>query len=660
MDTKLQIKYPAAWVTSLRQKTDLYLILILFVSVIGVFLPAIQNDFIGFDDPLYVTSNRYVQNGFTGHTLAWAFSTGQGGNWNPVTWLSHLLDVELFGLQAWGHHLTNVLLHGVNTALLFAILRKITNARWRSLAVAALFGLHPLRVESVAWVAERKDVLSGMFWMLTLWAYSSYAVCKQSGEDSTSVKRTKRYYFLTVLFFALGLMSKPMVVTLPLVLLLLDFWPLQRWTAGRLKPLVLEKLPLLLLTLVASIITLLVQSRAGAIVSETSLLTRIANAPVSYCRYLGKLIWPSELAAFYPPVNWHFGVALIAALFLFAISLVAFVQRASRPWLLAGWCWFLITLLPVIGIIQAGEQSIADRYTYLPSIGIGLITIWAGFEFFHGWSVKQPAFVRLGQAAFVLLLMLSVVITRAQIGYWKDTKTLFKHAAQVTRNNYLAHNNIGVALEKEGAFQEAIGQFQKSLRAKPNYAEAHNNLGVVLGKLGDFNSAISQLKTALRFKPNYAEPHKNLGTILGQLGRNAEAIQEYQIALHIQPDDADAHNNLGAAYGRLGHTTDAILEFQKVLQLQPGSADAHNNLGVALDGQGKLDEAIQHFQLAVKLNPEYARAHFNLGGALGRKGELDAAILHFKEALRLKPDYAAAQTNLSVILEMKTKVRASQ
>jgi protein O-mannosyl-transferase len=660
MDTKPHENDPAAWLTALLEKTDLYLILLLLGLVVGLFLPAIQNDFIGYDDPLYVTSNPYVQKGLTAHTLAWAFSTGQGGNWNPVTWLSHFLDVEFFGLQAWGHHLTSILLHAVNTALLFTILRKITNARWRSLAVAALFGLHPLRVESVVWVAERKDVLCGLFWMLTIWAYSSYAVRKKQVEDLKTGGRAKRFYFLTVLFFALALMSKPMVVTLPLVLLLLDLWPLQRWTPGRLKYLVLEKLPLLLLSLVGSIITLLVQSSAGAIVSETSLLTRIGNVPVSYCRYLGKILWPSELAAFYPPVNWNFVVALLAFLLLFAISLAAFFQRANRPWLLVGWSWFLMTLLPVIGIVQAGEQSIADRYSYLPSIGIGLILIWAGFEIFHDRRVKQPAFARLGLAAFALLLMLSAVITRTQIGYWKDTKTLFQYAAQVTRNNYLAHNNIGVALEKEGAFQGAISQFEKALRAKPNYAEAYNNLGVALGKLGRFDSAINQFRTALRFKPNYAEPHKNLGTILDQLGHTLEAIQEYQIALRIQPNDPDAHNNLGAAYGRSGRATDAILEFQKVLQLQPDSADAHNNLGVALDARGNLDEAIQHFQRAVKLNPEYARAHFNLGGALSRKGKLDAAVVEFREALRLKPDYGAAQTNLDLVLEMKAKMRSSQ
>jgi Flp pilus assembly protein TadD len=630
---------------------------LLFVSVVGVFLPCVQNDFVGYDDPLYVTFNSHVQEGFNRASLTWAASTGEGGNWNPATWVSHLLDVQLFGLQAWGHHLTSILIHAINAALLFGILLSMTGARWRSLVVAAFFGLHPLRVESVAWVAERKDVLSGMFWMLTLWAYFKYASSRTQGGTLRINQQRLRYYFLALLFFALGLMSKPMVVTLPFVLLLLDFWPLQRWQ--RLQVLLVEKLPFFLLSVIDAVVTLLVQKNAGAIISEASLPHRIGNALVSYWRYISKIFWPDNLAVFYPPVAFfHLGIILLAGLLLLGISWLAVIQRCSRPWLLVGWFWFVGTLVPVIGVVQAGEQSMADRYSYLPSIGMGLIFTWAAFELFRNWSVRQPISLKVGQVTLVSGLVLCAMLTRNQIRYWKDTRTLFMHAAQVTKKNYVAYNNIGVTLDKEGSFQEAIGYFEQAIRTKPNYAEAYNNLGVVLGKLGRSDEAINQFKTASQLKPGYADPHKSLGTILDQLGRNAEAIQEYQIALRIQPNDPDAHNNLGAAYGRAGRTDEAIVEFQKVLQLQPGSADTHNNLGVALDARGYLDQAIQHFLQAVKLKPDYARAHFNLAGALSRKGDLDNAIFEFKEALRLKPDYGAAETNLSLVLQIKAQRRS--
>ena len=431
--------------------------------------------------------------------------------------------------------------------------------------------------------------------------------------------------------------------------------------ARELQPLFLEKVPLFAMSLAASIITFMVQKGGGAVLSTTPLSARLANALISYCRYLGKIFWPRHLAPFYPPVeSWPLWAVVMAATLLVAISILAILQRQRRPWLLVGWFWFLGTLTPVIGLVQAGEQSMADRYSYLPSIGIILVVAWGAFDFCNLLLQKKGAQLGLNSTRLLFAISITIMIfcgglTLRQISYWRDTRTLFQHALAVTENNYLAHNNVGTALDKAGLVAEAVVEFQNALRAKPNYAEAHNNLGVALAKLGRVDQAMIEYGIAFKIKPNYGDPHKNLGIILEQLGRNSEALREYQTALRLQPDDADAHNNLGAAFGRTGRIKEAIDEFEKVLALQPNSADAHNNLGVALDASGRLDAAINHFKQAVRLNPSYARAHFNLGGTLSRKGELDGAIFEFQEALRLKSDYAAARTNLAIALEMKKR-----
>ncbi|MGA3163184.1 MAG: tetratricopeptide repeat protein [Verrucomicrobiota bacterium] len=555
------------------------------------------------------------------------------------------------------------------------MLRNLTGAIWRSVLVAALFGLHPLHVESVAWVSERKDVLSTCFGLLALIFYVRYAR-----------KQSPHAYVVALFFFALGLMSKPMLVTWPFVMLLLDYWPLERFKPGHAWQLMKEKIPFFALAAVASVVTLVVQNHGGAMkmVENLPLGARSGNALVSYCRYLGKLFWPTDLAVFYPhPGYWLLEQVLLAGGLTAGISVFLFVKRRRYPFLLMGWLWFVGTLVPVIGLVQVGEQSMADRYTYIPSLGVLIMAIWGAYELTRRWRYQVMALSVAGSAAIVLCLGL----TRQQLGYWKNNETLFRHALAVTENNYLAHkalggalfrkgqideainqyqeairlkpdyaeayNNLGTAFQKKGQIDEAINQYQKAIRLTPDYADAHYNLGNALGRKGQVDEAISQFQEAIRLKPDYADAHYNLGIALGRQGQTDEAINQYREAIRLKPDYADAHNNLGTALGRKGQIGEAINQFQEAILLKPDYADAHYNLGIAFGSKGQTDEAISQFQDAIRLKPDYAEAHNNLGTALGSKGQTDEAISQFQEAIRLKPDYGDAQNNLARALRMK-------
>lgn len=644
---------------------------ILGIGVLGTFFSAIHNGFVEYDDPLYVTANPHVQQGFTWSSLSWAFSTGQGGSWHPLTWLSHMTDCELFGVAAWGHHLVNVLVHSLSTMILFAALRRMTCMPWGSFLAAAIFGVHPLRVESVAWVAERKDVLSTLFWMLALWCYACYAQPgaetsdappssekAASGQppptDRSKPNTTGRFYLLSLVCFAAGLMSKPMVVTLPAVLWLLDYWPLRRFASRQRGRLILEKIPFILLSGVASVVTFLVQKQAGALAVSESFWDRLANALISYCRYLGKLLCPTDLAAFYPLRQWPPGIVFGALALLIGITLLSLFLRKKRPWLIVGWLWFLGTLVPVIGLVQAGEQALADRYSYIPSVGVLIILVWELFAW-TGTLQTGAGFPTFAASIGGIFLLFCVVLDQRQVGYWHDTERLFRHAIKVTGSNYLAHNNLGAALERRGEYEQAEREFRQATEENPSNAEAQNNLGVALSRKGRWEEALAHYQKASQLRPGYAEPHKNIGMLLEQLGKLDEAIAEYRNACRLQPDLADAHLNLGTALGRKGQLPEAIAEFELVLTLQPNSADAHNNLGVALEKQGRAEDAVKHFLAGLQLNPGDAKAHFNLGGALSRKGDLDGAIEQFRAALMLKPDYPAAQTNLALLMKMKSE-----
>jgi tetratricopeptide (TPR) repeat protein len=532
---------------------------VLMLVTLAVYWPALRCHFVSYDDPLYVTSNVHVQNGLTWESISWAFRSAVASNWHPLTMLSDMLDCQLFGLDPWGHHLTSILLHSLNAVLVFLFFRGLTGANWRSLFVSALFALHPLRVESVAWVSERKDVLSAFFGLLSLIFYARYArqLRIQNWEFRIS-------YGLALFFLALGLMSKAMLVTWPFVMLLLDYWPLNRMGNTEcgvrnfpqsLKTLVVEKIPFLALAIAASVVTLLVQQHEGAVETFERLGpgVRVENALISYCRYLGEMFWPVDLAIFYPhPGYWPLVKVLPAGALMLAISTLFWIKRRRYPFFLMGWLWFLGTLVPVIGLIQVGEQALADRYTYLPSMGVLIVVAWGAHELARCGKHCERAMV----AAATTVLVLCIGLTWQQLGWWRNSETLFRHALKVTTNNYVAHADLGIALGGQGRIDEAIQEFQEAIRVKPNFTQAHYNLG----------SALS-LKGQLR-----------------------EAISQFQITVRLQPGDAQAHNSLGAAFFKNGQTTEAIQEFQEALRLKPDYGLARKNLATTLEKKIAVDD----------------------------------------------------------------------
>jgi protein O-mannosyl-transferase len=652
---------------------------LLVLATLALYWPATRCDFVNYDDGVNLTANVHVQNGLSWESIQWAFLNPLDVLWQPLTALSHMAVCQVCGLQPWGHHLANVLLHALNAGLVFALVQRMTGAAWRSLWVAALFAAHPLRVESVAWVSERRDVLSGFFGLLALLAYARYVEDRRQKLATRNTQHATRnaphashltshagtFYLLSLFFLALGLMSKPTLVTWPCVMLLLDYWPLRRnaewgmWNAesgaggtgrGRALPwtkLIWEKAPFFVLVALGSIATVLVQQRLGAVATaqDLPLGARVGNALISYCRYLGKLFWPADLAVHYPhPGYWPLAKVLLAGGGLLGLSVLLCVERRRYPYLLMGWLWYCGTLVPVSQIIQTGSQAMADRWTYLPSLGVLIIVVWGACELTRRWRHQWFVLSAAGGAALVLCLPL----TRRQIGYWRDSEALFRHALEVTKNNYLARGNFGAALDAKGQLDEAIRQFQAALRLKPDDTLARNNLGAALCKKGQTDEAVRQLQEALRLKPDYADAHNNLGTALDQKGQSDKAIWQYQEALRLKPDYAEARNNLGLALGRKGQSDEAIRHYQEALRLKPDYAEAHYNLGAALDDKGQTDEAIRHYQAALRLKPNYADAHYNLGNALGRKGQVDEAIRQYQEALRLKPDHAEAHNNLGI------------
>ena len=668
----LKLTFQTAW-KSQPFKTFL-LCLLLFGLVLWVFLPAQRGNFIELDDYIYVTGNPHMD--FTAGNLVWPMVPThiECANWHPLTHWSLMLDHRFYGLNPWGYHLTNVLLHAINTVLVFLVLRRMTGATWRSLMVAGLFGLHPLRVESVAWISERKDVLSGLFFMLAIGAYVRYVQKKsrvEGRESSTQASRaldplarrsraeTARLwtldYYLVLLFFALGLMSKPMVVTLPCVLLLLDFWPLERWKQNDWRGLLVDKLPFFLLSAIVSFITYVAQRNGGMMKYLTGLSfgARLENALVSYGRYLGKLFWPVDLCAFYPyPGHWPLAAVLASGLLVFGLSGLVFALRRKQPFLLTGWFWFLGTLVPVIGLVQAGAQSMADRYSYIPSVGILIILVWGMCQATRGWHYQS---IGIGAIGGVLALF-CIVLTRHQIGYWGDGNRVWSRAIAVTENNYGAHNCLGRTWFSQGRLDEAIREFQEVIRLNPNFAEAYISLGRSFTDSKRVDEAIVCYQKVLEIQPDYFMAHFNLSEILSQNGRVDEAIVHYQKALQINPDYEEAHNNLGVTLLRKGNVDEAIVHLQKALEINPNIAEAHCNLGIALFQKRNVDEAIIHLQKALQIKPDYEEACFNLGNALLQKRRVDEAIVCFQKALQIKPDYAEAHNNLGFALNSKGRL----
>jgi tetratricopeptide (TPR) repeat protein len=588
---------------------------LLFLAVLGVFLPALNNGFVEYDDNLYITKNTHVQQGLTWQNAGWAFRSLTASNWHPLTWLSHLLDYQLYGLKPWGHHLTSVLLHACNAALVFWVLVQMTGALWRSLFVAALFGLHPMHVESVAWAAERKDVLSAFFWLLTLLAYGAYVKTRAA---PAAKRKAIICYCLTLLLFALGLMSKPMVVTLPFVLLLLDYWPLGRFDRQGWVSLAIEKTPFFLLTIAASSITFIVQKTTGAVGSTAAFPwgARLANTLVSYCCYIGKLLWPENLSVFYPyPGHWPVMTVLAAGLLLLGVTGLVIVLRRSSPWLLVGWLWFIGVLVPVIGLVQVGKQAMADRYSYIPSIGLFILISWGVNELTKNLPYRAMLLSVAGAAA----IGICSALTLRQLSYWKDSEALFRHAVEVNRNNGMALANLGAALLRQGRWDEAIIPLRKSLKINPALGDAHNFLGAALKAQGKLDEALGEFQQAIQLNPSAPDPYSNLGDTLAQKGQLDAAIPQFEKALEFDPDSDEIRCDLGMALLLKGETKEAILQFQAALSVNPRCAEAQYDLGYAYEYLGHTPEAISHYQRALELQPDYPGAKQRLANLTNSK-----------------------------------------
>ncbi len=640
--------------TDMPNKRHFYIIcLFLAVATLAVYWQVLDNDFVHYDDNDYITENLRVQKGVTFDNLTWAFASSHATNWHPITWISHMIDCQLYGLNPKGHHLTSLLFHVANTLLLLLIFVRMTGALWQSSFVAALFALHPLHVESVAWVAERKDVLSTFFMMLTLWVYTIYV--KKGGV---------RRYLLVVLFFVLGLMSKPMLVTLPFVLLMLDFWPLGRLGLIRdtrnevtgqhtderpnIFRLVLEKVPFFALAVGSSIVTFIVQERGGSVklLEQYSIQTRIVNANVAYIEYIVNMVWPVKLAVLYPhPGNslpiWK---GVVTGLVMVLITVLVIRKARKIQYLAVGWFWYIVTLIPVIGIVQVGSQAMADRYTYITLIGLFVIIAWSANDLLSKWLRRK---IWLGTLAAIILPVL-IVLTWKQVQYWEDSITLYKHTLKHTSNNVHIHNNLGNVLKKRGRTEEAIKHYLQALRLKPDYVKAHYNLGIAYADSGMHKEAIDKYKQVIRIDPDNAWAHNNLSNAYGALGMYKEAIEECKKAIRINPDFAVAHYNLGNTYGESGMYKEAIEAYKQVIRINPDFADAHSNLGYAYLSSSMHKEAIEAYKQVIRIHPDSAWAYYNLGIAFADSGMYKEAIEACKKAIRIDPDYVKAHYNLGI------------
>jgi tetratricopeptide (TPR) repeat protein len=628
--------------TAKLTKKQLYMSLgaVLALATVILYWPMTRDGFTNFDDDGYITGNSHVTAGLTWPGIIWAFKSGYAANWHPLTWISHMIDCQLFDLNPAGHHFMNLLFHTANTLLLFILLNMMTGAIWRSAFVAALFAWHPMHVESVAWAAERKDVLSAFFWMLTLIAYAKHA----KGDGSRVAGKKSLFspsYWLALFFFACGLMSKPMVVTLPFVLLLLDFWPLQRFKQSTTPGLVIEKIPFLALAFIGSVVTYCVQKTGGA-VSADSFSFRIQNAMWAYERYIAKLFWPTDLAIVYPFPTYGLFVPAVIATVLLAICSISFIFLSKRiPYFFTGWFWFLGTLVPVIGIVQVGSASMADRYSYLPSIGLFILVTWGLADLFGSPHGKKFLIV-----AAITALAVCLVLTSIQITYWRSSITLFRHTREVTTDNYVADACLGQALDVAGDDTSALIYCREAVRLDPDYSPGQFFLGTVLWNLGETKEAFDRLNTAARVAPHDPGFQYNLGKFLLEHGSPDKAAAQFTAALRINPDFPEAHNALGKTYLRQGKLPQAADELSKAVALEPGNAQYHYDLGTVLLAGSQTDQAIAEFLQAVRLQPDFADAQENLAVALAGQGKLPEAITHFSKVVQLQSNNPDARFNL--------------
>jgi protein O-mannosyl-transferase len=624
--------------------------LTLALGTLILYWPITNHPFINFDDDDYIVGNPHVTAGLTWPGIVWAFKTDHAANWHPLTWISHMADCQLYGLNPGGHHLTNLLFHIANTLLLFAWLKNLTGAMWRSAFVAALFAWHPLHVESVAWASERKDVLSAFFWMLTLLAYSGYA----KNKNITA-------YFLALVFFACGLMSKPMVVTLPFVLLLLDFWPLNRFALNaehifrRAGILIAEKIPFFALALAGSVVTFLVQKTSGA-VWASDLETHIENVLLAYARYISKLFWPHNLAIVYSyPRHWPALLALGAALLLLTWAALFFFRARQNPYLITGWLWFLGTLVPAIGIVQVGAQSIADRYTYIPSIGFFIVAAWGANDLLDRWPEMRKY---LPVIAGVTLAALAGM-TAIQINYWRNSTDLFLHAIEVTTGNYVAENCLGKAFEKSGDNARALVLYADAVKIEPRYPQSQFNLAIGLLAFGKTNEALEHLRAAARLEPHDPDIQYDLGIYFSQHGSPDDAARGFRAALADRPDFPEAQNALGLILAGQKNFAGAAPLFAQAARLKPEDPEYRFNYGLALLDNHQPAEAAVEFSAELRLKPDETKVHFRLAQALQQENKSTGAVFHYREALRLTPDFPEAKKALDEILAAHPELKNS-
>ena len=668
-----------------NRRLDIIVLVALAVVIAALYWQVIDHSFIQFDDPDYVSENFIVQKGLSWEGLLWAFTTYTLANWHPLTWLSYMLDIQMFGMKPGLLHLVNVFFHILNTCLLFWVLRQMTGALWRSAAVAALFALHPLHVESVAWVAERKDVLSTLFWLLAMGAYVRYA--RKPGIAG---------YLPVLLFFALGLMSKPMLVTLPLVLLLMDYWPLGRldrkaeatpspakppdstgrkirkrerqrreapatpatsrrgaaW--DRILPVLYDKMPLLMLSAASSLITLVAQQKGGAMVplAQYTVADRISNAVVSYAAYLWKTVWPMELALFYPMEIRTVPMVAASGLFLVAVTVVVVRWARAYPYLLFGWFWYLVTMLPVIGIIKVGGAAMADRYTYVSLIGPFIALAWGAYDLSRALRIPKAALA----AVSALVIGACMILSYIQIGFWKDGLTLFSRSLGVTRPNYVMLNSIGAEYIQQKKYAEALRYLHSALELFPHGHEANLNMGVALYYTGDYAGAIERCTRAVRANPDFLTAQEWLGKAYLAAGNMEGATTAFRRAIRPGRDNSPSYAGLGEALIYQNRLDEALRYTRLAIEAQPQNEKLYNNAGFILVRQGKADDAIVEFRTALKLNPDYARAHSNLGGALMQKNRIDEAVEHFETAVKLDPGNQSARENLKYAQAQKKKL----
>lgn len=648
--------------SSASSYNSLFICIFLVFAILIIYWQVINFDFVNYDDPEYITNNNIVQKGITIEGIAWSFTSfGYASNWHPMTWISHMLDVQLFGLNPGMHHLTNVIFHIINTLLLFLVLERMTGALWRSAVVAAFFALHPLHVESVAWVAERKDVLSTFFWILTIMAYVWY------------VQKCNFWrYLLVVLLYILGLLSKPMLVTLPFVLLLLDYWPLKRFdpiqkedivkntkfnkmsgiSLSKVPNLIIEKIPMVILLTISSSLTIIAQRRSVKSLVILPFVTRILNAIASYVIYLFKIIYFFKLAVFYP-YNYSYNpfVVIGCTLFLLIVTIQAVLFAKRYPFLLVGWFWYLGTLIPVIGIVQVGDQSMADRYTYIPLIGIFIMIVWGLWEVLYRWRYGK-AFIKISLIVTIIILMNT---TNEQISLWKNSESLFNHALTVTKDNDVAYDNLGLVLFNRDDIGGAKKLFKLAIKVNPSDIFGHSNLGKVLFKEKKYDEALSQFHECLNIYPEYGDAYNFIGNIMLSTENYNKAIVNYDKALRIDSSQTEVYYHLGIAYFHKNNYPKAIECFQEAIRRNPYYSEAIRYLNEAKSAQTNLNNLILNIKASIKVDPQNVALHMKLGNIYLQECEYESAITQYQDVLSVQPQYIPAMYRLALIYSEKTE-----